>query len=98
MNRLEEIRGLREESFELRREIAYMKKEVILREKEIRVEEKKARLEVEKQLEVSNNLIERLKQEIEKAPYEQLTKILKALAVKLPTVDIKSLSVTTKGK
>ena len=98
MNKIEKILSQEKEIIELKLKIEYHEKRCVLREKEVRVEEKAKSAELEKNLAVETTRNEELKNQLEKAPYKQLTDLLKALAVKLPTVDIKSLSVGTQGK
>ena len=98
MTKIEKIMSQEKEIIELKLKIEYQEKRCLLREQEVRMEEKTKSAELDKKLAVETTRNEELKNQLEKAPYKQLTDLLKALAVKLPTVDIKSLSVATKSK
>lgn len=88
---------------ELEVKIYCLEKDLEVKEKEkemeiekIHFQEQQHRLDLSKQTASQGVLIEQLKARIAEHPYKQLTDLLKAIAVKLPTLDIKELSV--KGK
>ncbi len=93
---------LRERIKDLEREAEYLKKE---RELEIaKLDYKKCQWEIEKWSELKESAaknaatIFQLEARIKDAPYAQLTDILKALVVKLPTLNIQGITVTPKEK
>lgn len=87
---------------ELEREIEYLKKEHSLNLFEARLKEKEGYIEENKnqelQIAAQSVRIEELQKRHAESPYSLLSDILKALTVKLPTLDIKELSVHEKDK
>lgn len=90
------IRGLREEIKDLVREAEYREKEHDLEKEIVMVESRKKQMEIEKDNAQFQERCTQLEARLKDTAYEQLKDILKALVVKLPTLDIKELSVTTK--
>ena len=86
------------EKIELEKEVEYLKKERELAVEKERLLQKETQIGLAKELASLKATNEQLQKRLDESPYKQLENLLKALAVKLPTVDIKSLSVTTKGK
>ncbi len=82
--------------YELEMKIEYMKKEFKVVEREVVVKNQEARMDQTKSIErltcMNNDLTARL----EESPSKLLQDILKALTVKIPTLDIKTLSVGKK--
>ena len=83
---------------DLERELEYREKEYELKAEKVRIQEKEARMDIEKQLQTANVRCEQLQARIDEHPYKQLTELLKAIAVKLPELNIKELAVHTKEK
>ena len=89
---------LKVENIELEKKAEYLEKEKVLEVEKERILQKETQIELGKELASLKATNEQLKERLKESPYKQLEQLLKALTVKLPTVDIKSLSVTTKGK
>lgn len=87
---------------DLKREMEFMKREFEVREQEIELECKQREITAVAEIKQENVAraarIEELKTRLEEGPYAQLSDILKALVVKLPTLNVSELSVTTKEK
>jgi len=89
---------LKVENIELEKKAEYLEKEKVLEVEKERILQKETQIELGKELASLKATNEQLKERLKESPYKQLENLLKALAVKLPTVDIKSLSVATKSK
>lgn len=84
--------------FWLEKELKFKEKEIELVQEKIRLEEKeKMRATIEARIR-ADVLAEQLQARMDEHPYKQLEAILKALVVKFPTLNIKDLSISTKGK
>jgi len=92
----ERTEKLREEIKDLKREAEFKQKEFAVREKEIRIDEKEAHYNYISQADVSKVRVEELQNRLNEHPYKQLQDILKALVVKLPTLNIKEIHTHTK--
>ena len=73
-------------------------KETEIKVEKARLEEKRANLELTNQLKEKEATVEQLTARIEESPYKQVELLMKAILVKLPTLDIKNISINQKGK
>jgi hypothetical protein len=97
MKESKEVRELKDRIKDLKRDAEIKDIRYGVRIKDAVLEEQKTRLSLEKEMERLKEANVQLESQLEKAPYAQLTDLLKALAVKIPTIDLKSLTVTAKG-
>ncbi len=84
--------------WKLEREIEYMKKEFEVREEAIRVDYRGVQISSEVQIAKGEAENENLKARLEEAPAKVINDVLKALTVKIPTMNIESLSVSAEKK
>lgn len=109
MKESNEIKKLKETIKDMSREKVYLVKEneLIIKEKEaehkVTFAERETSIQREK-TQLAENIASaraenvQLKEQIKNSPYNKLNDILKALVVKLPTLDVKSINVTAKSK
>ena len=83
---------------DLERESKFKEKEFGLRAQEIRLEEKQTIIALREAKVTVEAKAEQLQKRIDEHPYRQLTDLLKAIAVKLPELNIKELAIHTKSK
>ncbi len=93
---------LRERIKDLEREIEYLKKEHYLEKEKIdakqMMKEEHDVVSLREKIAKNDAVITQLEARLKDAPYAQLTDILKALVVKLPTLNIQGITVTPKEK
>lgn len=94
----QEILDLKSDIKELERKAANQEKKCELLVEEAKLEKEKQMLELKEQLAGDKSMIENLKARIDESPYKLLQEMLKALVVKFPTMDLKELSIMSKGK
>lgn len=89
----------------LKDKIKDLKQDFCLLEQRQEIKEEKARLDGQREnIEITKHLaraeanVEQLQKRIDEHPYKQLTDLLKAIAVKLPELNIKELAIHTKSK
>lgn len=87
---------------DLEREIEFMKKEFELERQKLALQDEQNRIgemaSLRIELAQKKAQAEQLEVRIKESPYSQLTDILKALTVKLPTLDIRELCIRGKEK
>ncbi len=93
---------LRDRIKDLEREAEYLKKEgdLAIQKNDAKwmVDWKEKFMEIREAVAKKTATIEQLEKRIGEAPYAQLSDILKALVVKLPTLNIQAITVTPKEK
>ena len=109
MGKSQEIKNLEEKIKDLKREAEYKEKEMELEKERIRLDVEKnwrelearwleEKVTAEAEAEKQRGICKEMEKRYDDGAYKQLSDILKALVVKLPTMNIKDLSVISKGK